>query len=66
MGKDFCSLLHNYLVIHNIPTGGFGIIPKNPDQSKHLETATLKIFDFFIDFVNLRSEEYSEHSRIPI
>lgn len=37
----------------------------NPEQSKHLETARMRIFDIWIDFVNLRCEEYSENSRIP-
>ncbi|KAL3654830.1 hypothetical protein CASFOL_000616 [Castilleja foliolosa] len=36
----------------------------NPDQSKHLETVTMRLFDVWIDFVNLRSEEYIEESRI--
>lgn len=62
MGKEFCSLLHNFLVLHKIPTGGFGVIPINPEQSKHLETATLRVFDFSVDFVNLRSEVYSQDS----
>lgn len=43
----------------------FHKINKNPSKSKHLETITTKIFDLDIDFVNLRSEEYSENSRIP-
>jgi tRNA nucleotidyltransferase/poly(A) polymerase len=30
-----------------------------------LETAKLRIYDQWIDFVNLRSEEYTENSRIP-
>ncbi|CAK9169534.1 unnamed protein product [Ilex paraguariensis] len=37
----------------------------NPDQSKHLETARMHLFDIWIDFVNLRSEDYTENSRIP-
>lgn len=37
----------------------------NPDQSKHLETARMRLFDVWIDFVNLRAEDYSENSRIP-
>nr|CAD1837141.1 unnamed protein product [Ananas comosus var. bracteatus] len=37
----------------------------NPDQSKHLETARMRICDTWIDFVNLRSETYAENSRIP-
>lgn len=38
----------------------------NPAKSKHLETATTKLFGVEVDFVNLRSEEYSNHSRIPV
>ena len=37
----------------------------NTEQSKHLETARMRLFDMWIDFVNLRSEEYSDNSRIP-
>ncbi|KAF7006052.1 hypothetical protein CFC21_021124 [Triticum aestivum] len=37
----------------------------NPDQSKHLETANMKIFLKGVDFVNLRSEKYVGSSRIP-
>lgn len=40
-------------------------IKQNPDKSKHLETCTTKICGLDIDFVNLRSESYTEQSRIP-
>lgn len=40
-------------------------IAANPEQSKHLETATANLFDRDIDFVQLRSEEYGQGSRIP-
>lgn len=40
-------------------------IPANPEKSKHLETATTKIFGFDVDLVNLRKETYSENSRNP-
>ncbi len=43
----------------------FGIVKENSDKSKHLETATMKIEGKFVDFVNLRSERYTEDSRIP-
>lgn len=46
---------------HNVNT-----IKKNPEKSKHLETATTKILGMDIDFVNLRNETYTENSRIPI
>lgn len=37
----------------------------NPDKSKHLETAVINIHGYSIDFVHLRSEQYTD-SRIPI
>lgn len=40
-------------------------IAVNPDQSKHLATTRLKIHDFWVDLVNLRSETYTGESRIP-
>ena len=42
------------------------VIKSNPDQSKHLETATMTIEGFSVDLVNLRSETYADAgSRIP-
>lgn len=41
-------------------------IKMNPSKSKHLETCTINLFGLDIDFVNLRSETYSQESRIPI
>lgn len=40
-------------------------IERNPEKSKHLETATTKLFGQEVDIVNLRCEEYAEDSRIP-
>ncbi len=45
--------------------GNLHKILANPEKSKHLETATTKIFGFDVDFVNLRKETYSEDSRNP-
>jgi tRNA nucleotidyltransferase (CCA-adding enzyme) len=45
--------------------GSVGVIKSNPDQSKHLETATLRVMGFELDFVNLRAEEYTD-TRIPM
>lgn len=43
-----------------------GVISANPDQSKHLETATMNIFGYDIDFVHLRANEiYNDENRIP-
>ncbi|GJT36877.1 putative CCA tRNA nucleotidyltransferase 2 isoform X1 [Tanacetum coccineum] len=65
LGKEFCEKVNEYLVSTGEETHGIGVIQSNPDQSKHLETARMRLFDVWIDFVNLRSEDYTENSRIP-
>jgi tRNA nucleotidyltransferase (CCA-adding enzyme) len=43
-----------------------GVIGANPSQSKHLETATMKIHGIDVNFVNLRANEvYGADSCIP-
>lgn len=32
-----------------------GVIQSNPEKSKHLETATVQLGKFSVDFVNLRT-----------
>lgn len=44
----------------------YGVIKANSDQSKHLETAVIKVQGISIDLVNLRSEEYGADSRVPV
>lgn len=41
-------------------------IKKNPEKSKHLETCTTVLYGVPVDFVNLRSEHYSNNSRVPM
>ncbi|KAI5850992.1 hypothetical protein BZA05DRAFT_337958 [Tricharina praecox] len=68
-GFDFATRMQEFLTEHNdaydIPTRNIHKVESNPEKSKHLETATTKILSLDIDFVNLRSETYSEDSRIP-
>ncbi|KAK6515342.1 CCA tRNA nucleotidyltransferase, mitochondrial [Arthrobotrys conoides] len=68
-GFEFASHLNEFLTEniekYNIPAKSIHKIESNPEKSKHLETATTKILGLDIDFVNLRSESYSEESRIP-
>jgi tRNA nucleotidyltransferase/poly(A) polymerase len=68
-GFDLATRLGKFLAEkqpdYNIPTRSIHKIESNPEKSKHLETATTKILGLDIDFVNLRSETYSEDSRIP-
>lgn len=54
-----------YLQSKEEAAGKIAVIQANPDQSKHLETARMRIKGTWIDLVNLRSETYSEHSRVP-
>ncbi|KAK1275469.1 hypothetical protein QJS04_geneDACA001839 [Acorus gramineus] len=65
LGREFCEKINQYLDFMGEETRDIGVIQCNPDQSKHLETATMPVFDMRIDFVNLRSETYAENSRIP-
>ncbi|KAF9569830.1 hypothetical protein CPC08DRAFT_756809 [Agrocybe pediades] len=65
MGEEFAGHLHEFAQSKGIQLGTIAKIEKNPEQSKHLETATMKVLGLDIDFVNLRSEEYAVGSRIP-
>ncbi|WCJ35041.1 Polynucleotide adenylyltransferase family protein [Euphorbia peplus] len=65
LGSEFVDKVREYLLSVGEEVQGLGIIARNPDQSKHLETARMRLFDLWIDFVNLRCEDYSENSRIP-
>lgn len=59
------SCVQKYFRIMGLAVSECGVIQSNPAKSKHLETATLRIMGQSVDFVNLRSETYSEHTRIP-
>jgi tRNA nucleotidyltransferase (CCA-adding enzyme) len=61
-GEELAKMINNELYPGEEK---YGVVKENSCKSKHLETACMKINDKFIDFVNLRSETYTEHSRIP-
>lgn len=65
LGNVFAQLIQDYLVSCGEKTGSIGVIQKNPDQSKHLETAAMRVLGVNLDIVNLRTETYSHDSRIP-
>eukprot|EP00613_Pedinella_sp_CCMP2098_P061824 CAMPEP_0171984984 /NCGR_PEP_ID=MMETSP0993-20121228/274108_1 /TAXON_ID=483369 /ORGANISM="non described non described, Strain CCMP2098" /LENGTH=925 /DNA_ID=CAMNT_0012637825 /DNA_START=94 /DNA_END=2875 /DNA_ORIENTATION=+ len=67
LGSEFATKVFAWLEEHGEEAAhGVGTIMKNPEKSKHLETATMSFRGFSIDFVNLRTEEYSDgSSRIP-
>lgn len=65
--RDFCDVPEN-IKKHDLQkqdVGNIHKIEKNPEKSKNLETATVKIFGLDVDFVNLRTETYAEDSRNP-
>ena len=45
--------------------GNLHNVARNPDKSKHLETAMVRMFGLDLDFVNLRKETYTDQSRNP-
>lgn len=63
--REFAEKVNEYLHHLGKETAGVGVIQMNPDQSKHLETARMRVNGTWIDLVNLRSETYAEGSRIP-
>lgn len=65
MGYEFAQYINKYLEKSGQATKSISKIESNPAKSKHLETATTRLFGLEIDFANLRTEEYSEDSRIP-
>ena len=71
-GSEFGSLMKQYVELPEARDkyeqdilGRLAKIEANPEKSKHLETATTKVFGFDIDLVNLRREEYTNESRNP-
>lgn len=63
-GEDFAEKLSDKLY-QGSDKKKFGVIKANSEKSKHLETATIKVHGVMIDLVNLRSEEYTDDSRVP-
>lgn len=66
-GAEFAAAVRTFVDAHTpgAKETKIAVIKQNPEQSKHLETATMTVLGLPIDFVNLRAEEYSKTSRIP-
>ncbi|XP_026413940.1 CCA tRNA nucleotidyltransferase, mitochondrial-like [Papaver somniferum] len=67
MGEEFCHKVNEYYTLFKgEEKQKIGVVESNPDKSKHLQTARIEMLGVQVDFVNLRSETYSEkNSRIP-
>lgn len=65
--RDYCDVLEHKEKhgLRDKDVGSLHKIEKNPEKSKNLEAATVRIFDLDVDFVNLRTETYTEDSRNP-
>lgn len=71
-GSEFGSLMKQFVELPEVRDkyeqdilGRLARIEANPEKSKHLETATMKVLGFDIDLVNLRKETYTNDSRNP-
>ncbi|GAA5998018.1 tRNA adenylyltransferase [Rhodotorula paludigena] len=67
-GLKFAMLFEQYLesLGQRDVMGRLTKIEAKPEQSKHLETATARVFDLSLDWVQQRGQEvYTEGSRIP-
>ncbi|KAA0151706.1 hypothetical protein FNF29_04393 [Cafeteria roenbergensis] len=64
-GSAFAEAVNATLASSGERTHTVNVIQANPEQSKHLETATTCVLGMQLDFVNLRTEEYAADSRIP-
>lgn len=64
-GAEFASVLNEYMQTTGGSISSVAVIQANPEQSKHLETATARVLGLSLDFVHLRAETYTGDSRIP-
>ncbi|KAK9804964.1 hypothetical protein WJX73_004680 [Symbiochloris irregularis] len=64
MGEDFAAHVNEHLTSRSEDLGKIAVFKRNPEQSKHLQTARMKVGSLELDLVNLRSETYTD-SRIP-
>jgi tRNA nucleotidyltransferase (CCA-adding enzyme) len=53
MGADFARLVNKYVEANGGKCRSVGVIKANPEASKHLETATFRLFGLSIDVNNL-------------
>lgn len=65
LGSAFAGVVNAHLQSAGQSVRGVAVIASNPEQSKHLETARMRVNGIWLDLVNLRSEEYASESRIP-
>ncbi|EPY34494.1 tRNA nucleotidyltransferase [Angomonas deanei] len=65
-GERFAKEVSLYQGSHGERERTVSVIRVNPDLSKHIETATVNVYDLPIEFCALRTDDYCEDSRIPL
>jgi hypothetical protein len=70
-GAVFANNIQAYLqgnteMAARFPIGTLSVIKTNPEKSKHIETAQIRIRDIPLEFCHLRHDEYSTDHRVPI
>ncbi|KAA6402619.1 MAG: putative nucleotidyltransferase activity protein [Streblomastix strix] len=67
-GVEFANIILDFLKRNNRLdlAGRISVIKANPEKSKHLETAHMRLCGIDVDFVGLRKETYKQDSRCPI
>lgn len=65
-GEDFAQKVSEYMSLSAMEgCSRIGVVKQNPDQSKHLATACFNVCGLSLDVNHLRTETYTEDSRIP-
>jgi len=67
-GEEFALKVTEYMTqnAESNMVSTVGVVKQNPDQSKHLATACFRLYGLSLDVNNLRTETYTEDSRIPV
>lgn len=65
-GEDMAFAVQKLVGSRHAPAPRVYRVKVNPEKSKHIESASVKIGDITVDFTRLRSEKYTYGSRTPV
>lgn len=64
-GEDFARHIAEFQQAHGDRAHTVSVIRANPAMSKHIETATVRVHEIPVEFCALRTDVYTDASRIP-
>lgn len=64
-GAEFAHATRRHFAKQKGVLYGMSVVKCNPAQSKHLESATMRLLGSKVDVVHMRDEDYTDDSRIP-